>query len=228
MSFTNIIVPYRNRKEHLDRFLSDFVPRLQRLIPNLRVTIVEQSIDDQLFNRGKLLNIGVLESCGDDVSDIIFHDVDIFANAECIHNLYAGKHDDEIIRIYNGNDNSLGGICRFTRDVMFTINGHPNSIFGWGIEDRALYWRAKIKNVKISKHHRAAYSFTSQPHKSNNIRYTGEKAKISEIWTHDNIHKLSAREKNDLVDSDGLNDVSYSILSRRSYQKCVTHLVAKI
>ena len=30
------------------------------------------------------------------------------------------------------------------------INGYPNNIWGWGIEDRALYYRCHIKNVSMS------------------------------------------------------------------------------
>ena len=52
-----IIVPERNRKEHMDIF----IPFMQNLLDgenlDYRILIVTQD-DEKLFNRGKLLNIG--------------------------------------------------------------------------------------------------------------------------------------------------------------------------
>src|ERR1700749_2437925 len=66
-----IIVPYRDRQQHLAEFLSHMQSGLHSHIP---ICIVEQD-NTQAFNRGKLLNIGFLETPG--FTHYIFHDVDM-------------------------------------------------------------------------------------------------------------------------------------------------------
>ena len=59
-----IIVPYRNRKKQLDRFIKHIdkffknpIRSTEKLV-DYHIFVVEQS-DDQSFNQGKLLNIGL-------------------------------------------------------------------------------------------------------------------------------------------------------------------------
>lgn len=84
---TAIIVPYRNRSEHLDLFLQHmhtFLP-LQNI--EYSIYIVEQS-DKHGFNRGKLFNIGFKEALNDaDFCCFVFHDVDLLP--ENPQNIYA-------------------------------------------------------------------------------------------------------------------------------------------
>ena len=49
-----ICIPYRNRKEHLDKLLGTLN------YPNISIHVLEQDNND-LFNRAKLFNIGVKE-----------------------------------------------------------------------------------------------------------------------------------------------------------------------
>ena len=51
-----IIVPYRDRLLHLNKFIAYMRPRFKA-----DVIVVEQ-LQGKPFNRGKLLNIGVIES----------------------------------------------------------------------------------------------------------------------------------------------------------------------
>ncbi len=55
---TVIIIPYRAREKHLEYFIENTVPLLQKHIPNSKVVIIEQDWNNKLFNRGCLLNIG--------------------------------------------------------------------------------------------------------------------------------------------------------------------------
>jgi len=54
-----LIIPYRNRKEHLKIFLTEFPEKIQKISPHVQYTIfiIEQA-EGKLFNRGKLLNVG--------------------------------------------------------------------------------------------------------------------------------------------------------------------------
>ena len=53
-----VIVPYRNRSTHLDKFLKETPKKLKEQEIDFEIIVVEQA-DDKPFNRGKLLNIGV-------------------------------------------------------------------------------------------------------------------------------------------------------------------------
>ena len=53
-----VIVPYRNRRTHLQEFIPSISNYLNKQKIKHEIIIVEQS-DDKTFNRGKLLNIGV-------------------------------------------------------------------------------------------------------------------------------------------------------------------------
>src|SRR5271170_2150443 len=74
-----IIVPYRDRQDHLD----DFLPHMQTYFSNdsvnreipCRILIVEQT-PDLPFNRGAVLNIG-FTYLAPDVDYVCFHDVDL-------------------------------------------------------------------------------------------------------------------------------------------------------
>jgi hypothetical protein len=212
-SSVHVLVPYRDREKHLKQFMDDFVPVLKKNIPDINITIIEQSQDNKGFNRGKLLNVGIKEEC-DSATHFIFHDVDTLSDDFCVKQLYrVHSHHEDIVRICVPHSTSLGCICKFTKESIFKINGFPNSIYGWGIEDRALYWRSKIKKVSMSVDNTHNYSFKNLPHPSNVRRYFGDTKSISERWKENNIKKLKDKDKNKLVDSDGLNNVDYKVLN---------------
>ena len=142
-----ILIPYRNRKEHLDIFIKDAIPLFEKYLKPFKVAIIEQE-EGKLFNRGMLLNIGFNEY-KDKTQYFFTHDVDIIPTEKCVNELYT-KTNYDVIRISVPHDTSFGQICKFTHSSIFNINGFPNIIWGWGIEDRALYYRYKIMNYSIS------------------------------------------------------------------------------
>ena len=85
-----LIVPYRNRQEHLSKFIQWMHPFLQAQNLSYTIIVVEQAGNDP-FNRAKLFNVGVLESKKlmkeKENQCWIFHDIDLLPlNAQ---NLYA-------------------------------------------------------------------------------------------------------------------------------------------
>lgn len=76
MSKLNIIVPYRNRKDHLNVFTNIMFSFLNKIgIESFELYIVEQC-DEQEFNRGCLLNIGFLETEDGKNNYYCFNDID--------------------------------------------------------------------------------------------------------------------------------------------------------
>ena len=211
-----IIIPYRARENHLKYYLENTVPLLQKHIPNGKVVIVEQDWNNKLFNRGCLLNIGVKEY-ENKTLHFITHDVDINPEEKCIQQLYRNINFDAL-RIYVGHDKSLGGICKFTNDSIKAVNGIPNYIWGWGIEDRALYYRYVIMKKNISPNYSNTFNFKKLPHRHNKVN-THPNNYSSKNSISDNENKIFNSNNQELqikhIMSSGLNNLQYKILERK-------------
>jgi len=72
-----ILIPYRDRKNHLKILLNHLHPLLQRQNLFYGIFVINQ-IGSSPFNRGMLFNIGFLEAMKtEDWSCFVFHDVDL-------------------------------------------------------------------------------------------------------------------------------------------------------
>jgi hypothetical protein len=74
MERLSVVVPYRNREEHLKEFIPYMEKNLSEEGIDYQILIVEQN-DEKPFNRAKLLNVGFKES--EDFDYFVFHDVDM-------------------------------------------------------------------------------------------------------------------------------------------------------
>lgn len=211
-----IAIPYRNRERHLDYFITNTVPLLKKHLPNSKVVVVEQN-EGKLFNRGAILNV-VFKEYENKTKYFITHDVDIIPTEEIIKTVYNNDIND-MYRIKSAHNESLGGIIKAKYDIIFKINGFPNHIWGWGIEDRALFFRCYIKKIKITNNTKD--SFKILPHNSNAKTFINEKKSISDIWKKPNIDSLNKEEQEKLVQDSGLNTLKYRILERKMINEMV-------
>ena len=211
--FTNIIlIPYRNRKEHLDLFIKDVIPLFELYLKPFKLVVIEQE-EGKLFNRGMLLNIGFNEY-KDKTQYFFTHDVDIIPTEKCVNELYT-KNVYDVIRIFNAHNLSLGGVIKIKHASIFNINGFPNMIWGWGIEDRALYYRYKIMNYSISSNYTNDNNFIKLYHKSNCETYINEKIIISE--KENEIFNCNDKDRQiKHIMSSGLNNLEYKIINRKN------------
>lgn len=210
---TIILVPYRDRLEHMKYFIENSVPLLQKHIPNGKVVIIEQDWNNKLFNRGCLLNIGVKEYQNKTVH-CMTHDIDINPNENMILKYYIDPIPENTIKgIFTSICDTLGGIIKFRSDTFFNINGFPNDIWGWGHEDKALQNRAVFKNLKINKN-----ILSNDPNISNYLLRFND---IDDRITSSNVGLLynkyynNKTNINDLMSS-GLNNLQYTILERKN------------
>lgn len=218
-----ILIPYRNRENHLLYFLQNTYHLIQKYVPNSKIIIIEQEGGKE-FNKGQLLNIGFKENI-DNTKFFILHDVDIHPKKEFI-NEYNNKND--IYVILSAHKECLGGISKISNDAIKKMNGFPNNIWGWGIEDRALYYRAYIKNVSIKFSDLYNQNFIFLPHISNVKPYIDKKKEISEIWRKKYIDNLIDIEKNKLVNFSGINNINYEIIYKKNITENVELLKVKI
>lgn len=155
-----INIPYRAKGLHLFRKkqLSNLINNCKEYFKinkiEFKIIIIEQN-GEYLFNRGKLLNIAFLES------EKLFSNYDVtymHINCDYIFNfncsfpknlLYLDDNFYNLFTVECMKNNSLGGCCLFTRNNFKLINGFPNDMYGWGGEDRSIYYRCLYKNIKI-------------------------------------------------------------------------------
>ena len=153
-----IIVPYRNRFDHLETFKKEIVNYLDsNCYDNYEIIIVNQD-DARLFNRGMLLNIGFKKAKELKCDYVIFHDVDmlpIYANYS-----YCNKpvHLSTNFELEEGEkprtifDEYFGGVTLFPIDDFEKIDGYSNKYWGWGYEDDDLRLRCDEKGIPLKKH----------------------------------------------------------------------------
>ena len=212
-----IIIPYRNRKEHLELFIKDVIPLFEKYLKPFKVVIIEQEVG-KLFNRGMLLNIGFNEY--KDKSKYFFtHDVDIYPNEKCIKEIYTKEEYNNIVGIYTSDCNTLGGIIKFTTNNFEKLNGFPNNFWGWGVEDKALQNRVEYMKIQVNK--------TILKNDKNRFDYFTIKNdvddRLMDTFFNDKTH-FEYNIFNTLIDSikinyimnSGLNNLTYKIISRET------------
>jgi hypothetical protein len=146
----SIIVPYRNREEHLEIFLETIKEKIN--VTNYDILIVEQD-NKKPFNRAKLLNIGF--DLKKDVSDYFcFHDVDMIPEeadysyvSQPTHGFHAIKH----LGYRLSANSNYGGVNFFNKEDFIKVNGYSNEFWGWGGEDNDLLFRVKSKGFPLHR-----------------------------------------------------------------------------
>lgn len=131
-----IIVPYRNREEHLKQF----VPYMENYLlddlegeSDYKIFIINQD-DNKPFNRAKLLNIGFKES--EDFDYFAFHDIDMLPIDSDYTYVEEPTHLATEVEQFGFRlpyDGYFGGVTIFDKENFKKINGYANEYWGWSI-----------------------------------------------------------------------------------------------
>jgi predicted glycosyltransferase involved in capsule biosynthesis len=200
----SIIIPYRDRQEHLNIFLKETIGKINAV--SYDIVIVAQN-DQNLFNRGKLLNIG-FEFTKDKSDYFCFHDVDMIPIR--VDYSYSEKPYHLAINMPQGlYSEYYGGVNLFNKEDFIKINGFSNEFWGWGYEDDDLLMRVKSVGYDI---YRRDGEFASLDHER---PYT----------KHKNIDINFTRSK-ELYDykNDGLSSLTYKLNNIKKIAENVTML----
>jgi hypothetical protein len=226
---TIIIIPYRNRERHLKYFIDNSVPLLKKHMDNMKVVIVEQT-EGKPFNRGKLLNV-VFKEYEDECKYIITHDVDINPKKKAIIELYNGEVDDNVFKgILTSPCDTLAPIFKTNIKNLFVINGFPNNIWGWGVEDKAIQNRVEFYKLNIEKNFKNPKDkvgannevFQSYFKAFNDIndrdrRFESKHHKLHYImWKN-----LSDIEKEKCIIGNGINSLTYKLVKKEIIEEGV-------
>lgn len=146
-----IIVPYRDREEHLARFvphMDDFLSKIEH-----KIFVIEQG-DDKPFNRGWLLNIGFDIAKKQGYDYFCFHDVDMLPEDKSCDYSWVDKPTHLASRLSKFNyrlvyPEYIGGVSLINKEHFEWINGFSNSYWGWGFEDDDFLYRCRQGGVPL-------------------------------------------------------------------------------
>ncbi len=199
-----IVVPYRNREEHLRMFL----PHMKKYLADQKIDntiyIIEQE-QGKPFNRAKLLNIGFLEA--DKSCDyFVMHDVDMlpqnvdYAYQELPTHLAAAASQFNYNLPYDG---YFGGVTMFSRNSMVKVNGYSNEYWGWGAEDDDVLYRCHLAGLRVQRQSPGILKSLNHDRHIDEQDYRKNMERIREMWS----KKLN-------WENEGLNSCKYSVLDR--------------
>lgn len=151
-----MIIPFRNRDEHLKYWLYYLHPILQRQQLDYGVYIINQA-GEETFNRAKLLNIGYAEALKDyDYDCFVFSDVDLIPMDD--RNFYKCYNQPRHLSVSMDKfgfrlpyTQYFGGVSSLSKEQFLKINGFPNNYWGWGGEDDDIFNRVTSKGMTISR-----------------------------------------------------------------------------
>ncbi|ESO10994.1 hypothetical protein HELRODRAFT_71994, partial [Helobdella robusta] len=151
-----IIIPFRDRENHLNVLLSLLHNMLPRQLLDYRIYVVEQ-IGNDTFNKAQLMNAGFLEaSKQNDFHCYIFHDVDLLPKDD--RNLYTCSNQPKHLSVaidemkYKLNYLYLvGGVLNIRKEHFLALNGYSNLYWGWGAEDDDMACRMFFSGLRITR-----------------------------------------------------------------------------
>ncbi|GBN31734.1 Beta-1,4-N-acetylgalactosaminyltransferase bre-4 [Araneus ventricosus] len=165
-----LVIPYRDREEHLRIFLHNMHPILQRQQLDYGIYVIEEA-PDMKFNRAMLMNIGYVEALKQyDYDCFIFHDVDLIPEDD--RNLYScpeqPRHMSVAINTMNYRlpyKDIFGGVSALSKKHMEIVNGFSNEFWGWGGEDDDMSNRVRHHGLKITRYSPKIARYTMLKHK---------------------------------------------------------------
>ncbi|XP_030625675.1 beta-1,4-galactosyltransferase 5 isoform X1 [Chanos chanos] len=202
-----ILVPFRNRHEHLPILFRHLIPALQRQRLQFAFYVIEQA-GNEPFNRAMLFNVGFKEAMKDlDWDCVVFHDVDhILENDRNYYGCGAmPRHFAVKLNKYSymlPYQEFFGGVSGLTVEQFKRINGFPNAFWGWGGEDDDLWYRVQNAGYTVSRPPGDVGRYMSIPH-----HHRGEAQFLGR-------YTLLRRSKERQY-LDGLNNLHYSPLVSR-------------
>lgn len=208
-----IVVPYRNRAEHLARFVPHMATYFQRDKLDRQIAFTVNIIEQwgsAPFSRGRLGNCGFLLTR--DTSDYTcIHDVDylpMWADYSWTKNparlIWHGLTLNENWETF------FGAVSLLDNEVFAKVNGFPNCYWGWGPEDLELSNRLRICSYQIEKRDG---TYIPLPHK-----HAGFSA--PHVWTEEGrrTNELFAKRQPNfamLMQQDGASTLKFRLLEKK-------------
>jgi hypothetical protein len=218
-----IIVPYRDRQQHLDQFVPHMRAyfardKLDKAI-DYQVFVVEQE-RGLPFNRGALKNAGFL--LAEAQSDYCcFHDIDYlpiwadYSFAEVPTPIvWYGAEERPIApgrtnKVAKHNlEHFFGGALIVPNGIFRAVNGYSNDFWGWGYEDEDIRMRFAVADIATD---RRKGTFLPLAHDSEGLKIDATPSPIALV----NQQLMRERWTAGLpVPTDGLSGLEFDVISR--------------
>jgi hypothetical protein len=202
-----IIIPYRDRLEHLTALLPELSDRLYQQKIDHKIVVVEQK-EGELFNRGYLKNIGTIYC--DDCDYFCFHDVDMIPTKSCYDYSYnpgATLLATEVKQFgyTKPYPEYFGGVVLLDKFSFKNVNGYSTVYWFWGAEDDDLYLRCKLKKINVFNRNNCRFESFDHPRDKSKRKY--------------NASILNQFKKTpNLFDTIGLNSMDYVVIEESNTQ----------
>lgn len=199
-----VLVPYRNRPEHLEQFL----PHTLRFLAgqaglDFTLHVVEQDPAGP-FNRGALMNAGAL-IVGGRADYFCCHDVDYLPlEADYGYPSMPTRLIWHGLRVEEDYDEFFGAVVAFDRQHFHAANGYSNQYPLWGYEDQDLFVRFSRCGLPIG---RRDGRFQALLHPQAGVDEKGALLPEVEANRQRLIDRLANMEA--VIPFDGLNSVRY-------------------
>ncbi|XP_061183111.1 beta-1,4-galactosyltransferase 4-like isoform X2 [Saccostrea echinata] len=198
-----IIIPFRDREEHLCILLKNLIPILMVQQTEFRIFI-----GNTAFNKGRVMNAGFLEAVKIFEFDcVFFHDVDLIPENDRI--LYeCGEQPRHLSVAIDEHGYKLkysylvGGVLGFRPQTFRKVNGYSNMFWGWGGEDDDIYFRMTHLKFRVIRPPASVARYTMVRHKKREI--WPKRMQVLNTW--------KTRMK-----TDGLSNVPYKLISVQIY-----------
>jgi hypothetical protein len=146
------IVPYRNRKTQLEAFQAKMKLILEDYPKEDYVIHYIHQMDERVFNRGAMKNIGFLvvkNKYPNHYKNItlVFNDVDTMPLRK---NLFNYHTTPGVVKHFFGFTYTLGGIVSIKAADFERVNGFPN-FWAWGYEDNLIQKRLETVGITIDR-----------------------------------------------------------------------------
>ena len=149
-----IIVPYRDREEHLSRFVQHMEKFLEDKKIDFKIFVVEQG-NDKPFNRGWLLNVGYKISKEQGYHYFCFHDIDMLPEDNSCDYSWIERPTHLATKLSKFNyrlvyPEYIGGVLLINKEHFELTNGFSNEYWGWGFEDDDFMYRCKEASLPLN------------------------------------------------------------------------------
>ena len=226
-----IIVPYRDRAQHLSVFLPGLARYFERdkadhVVP-YRVMIVEQA-SGLPFNRGAMKNIGFIMAR--DCSDYVcFHDVDylpIWADySYCEQTMPiawygaltrpVSSRSKVTLFLKDADVDLFGAVVLCPVEAFAKVNGYANSYWGWGMEDTDLRFRFNAAAIPCGRRKGTFQPLFHDSHGYYDDGSLNPEAKANQEIFERRWPRAAPHVASDETRTDGLSSVRFSLVDKR-------------
>lgn len=206
-----IIIPYRDREEHLKQFIPYMKNYLTKKGFTFDFYVIEQE-QGKPFNRGTMKNIGYDIASKSNYVCCVFHDIDMLPVNVDYSEVKIPTHLSSEVEQFgwklpmNGTyEPYFGGIIIFPFDTFHQINGYSNDYWGWGAEDDDLLHRVKSNGFEWTRRYPGAVRSLKHDRPVDKEEYGTNLDKLRKVWN----GEINTKE-------DGLNTLNYKIIADKS------------